>query len=88
MNQFLQGPGVSHCHCEVKDHNMSVNSNPTSSQLTPVINLYIQISPRIFVKIRKGPNWILRGQRKLIHEKNLKSKISCQAPLKRSVTTK
>jgi hypothetical protein len=29
--------------------------------LTLVINLYFRISPRIFVKIRKGPNWILWG---------------------------
>ncbi len=27
----------------------------------PMISLYFRISPRIFVKIRKGPYWILRG---------------------------
>ncbi len=50
--------------------------------LTPVINLYYRISPRIFVKILEVPKWILRGRRKRIHEKNLESIISCQAPFK------
>jgi hypothetical protein len=49
---------------KVKHHNMSVNSNSTASQhfshlslvvLTPVIDLYFRIFPRIFVKIWKGP---------------------------------
>jgi hypothetical protein len=34
------------------------------------------ISPRIFEKIRNGPNGILWGWGKLIHEKNQKQKIS------------
>jgi hypothetical protein len=50
--------------------------------LTPVINLYFRISLQIFVKLRKGPNWILRAGMKLIHRKNLKWKSSCQAPFK------
>ncbi len=29
--------------------------------LTPVVNLKLRISPRIFEKIRNGPNGILRG---------------------------
>ncbi len=33
----------------------------------------------IFVEIRNGPNGVLRGPGELIHEKKLKSKISCQA---------
>jgi hypothetical protein len=44
--------------------------------LTPVANLELRISPRIFEKIRNDPNGILRGLGKLIHEKNQKSKIS------------
>jgi hypothetical protein len=55
---------------------MGVNSNPTASQqnnkdflfqtfidgvLTPVINLYFQISPRIFVQIHKLPKWDTMG---------------------------
>ena len=37
---------------------------------TPVVNLELWISPRIFIKIRNGSNGILRGLGKLIHEKN------------------
>jgi hypothetical protein len=56
---------------------MNVNSYPEASQtkcektqnfsplslvsLTPVIALYFRISPRIFVRIRNGPNGTLRG---------------------------
>jgi hypothetical protein len=29
--------------------------------LTPVVNLVLRISPRIFEKIRNGPNCIIRG---------------------------
>ncbi len=29
--------------------------------MTPVVNLELRISPRIFEKIRNGPNGILRG---------------------------
>jgi hypothetical protein len=29
--------------------------------VTPVVNLELRISPRIFLKIRNGPNGILRG---------------------------
>jgi hypothetical protein len=31
--------------------------------LTPLINIHSRISPRIFEKIRNGPNGILRGPR-------------------------
>jgi hypothetical protein len=41
-----------------------------------VVHLDLQISPQIFEKIRNGPNGILRGWGKLIHEKNQKQKIS------------
>ncbi len=41
--------------------------------LTPVIKLYFRISPRIYVKLRKGPNWILRGPEETNSSKNLKS---------------
>jgi hypothetical protein len=37
--------------------------------LTPVANLELGISPRIFEKIRNDPNGIIRGWGKLIHEK-------------------
>ncbi len=48
--------------------------------LTPVANLELQISPRIFEKIWNGPIGILRAWGKLIHEKNQKSKISWHCP--------
>jgi hypothetical protein len=38
--------------------------------------LDLRISPRIFEKIRNDPNVIIRGLGKVIHEKNLKQKIS------------
>jgi hypothetical protein len=44
--------------------------------MTLVFHLELQISPQIFDKIWKGPNWIPRGSGELIHEKNLKFKIS------------
>jgi hypothetical protein len=46
------------------------------------MNINSQISPRIFEKIQKGSNGILGGLGTLIHEKNLKLKISCQNPFK------
>jgi hypothetical protein len=36
---------------------------------TPVVQLELPISPRIFEKIQNGLNGILRGLGKLIHEK-------------------
>ncbi len=50
--------------------------------LTPLINIYSRISPRIFGKIWNGPNGILRGPVYTDYEKNLMSKISCQTPFK------
>ncbi len=44
--------------------------------LIPVVHLGLRISPRIFEKIQNGPNVILWGGGKLIHEKNRKQKIS------------
>ncbi len=84
----------------LKNHKMSVNSNPAASQinikkcisykyshisplsLTPAINPYFRISLQIFVNIREGLCWILRGLEKTGLLKNLKSKISCQGPFK------
>jgi hypothetical protein len=80
----------------VKSHYMSLNRKPAATQinknflsqnfsylslLTPAINLYFRISPRIFLKnlwrfklYTQGPggNWFMK--------RNLKSKSSCQAP--------
>jgi hypothetical protein len=42
--------------------------------LTPVANLELRISPRIFEKIRNDPNSIIRGLGELIQEKNQKQK--------------
>jgi hypothetical protein len=50
--------------------------------LIPVVHLFLQISPRIFEKIRNGPNGILWGGGKLIDEKNQKQKISWHCPFK------
>ncbi len=47
---------------------------------TPVVHLELRISPRIFEKIRNGPNGI--HTQGLIHEKNQKSKISWHCPFK------
>ncbi len=44
--------------------------------MTPVVHLDLRISPRIFEKIRNGPNGILGAGGKLIHKKNQKQKIS------------
>ena len=41
---------------------------------TPVVNLQLRISPRIFEKIRNGPNGILWGWGKLIDEKKPEAK--------------
>jgi hypothetical protein len=44
--------------------------------LTPVANLELRISPRIFAKIRNGANGIIRGLGETDSEKNQKQKIS------------
>jgi hypothetical protein len=45
--------------------------------LMPVMHLDLRISPRIFEKMRNGPNELLcRAGGKLIHEKNQKQNIS------------
>ncbi len=61
--------------------------------LKPVINHYFRKSPRNFVKIRNVPHGILystqTGPRgKLVHEKNLKSKISRQTFFNGVMSTK
>jgi hypothetical protein len=53
----------------------------TAEQLIPAINIHWRISPRIFEKVQSGPMEYLGAWGTLIHEKNLKSKISCQTPL-------
>jgi hypothetical protein len=44
--------------------------------LTPVANLELRISPRIFEKIRNGPNGIIRGLGDTDSRKKQKQKIS------------
>jgi hypothetical protein len=53
--------------------------------LTPLTNLHLRLSPRIFEKIWIDPNWILRGPGDTDLWKNLKSKISCQTPSKHAI---
>ncbi len=48
--------------------------------LTPVININSRISPRIFEKFKTAPMEYLGAWGTLIHEKKLRSKISCQTP--------
>jgi hypothetical protein len=45
----------------------------------------LRISPRIFEKIRKGPNGINTAWRKLIHVENLKSKSRGTVPLNQQI---
>ncbi len=52
---------------------------------TLVVHLELRIYPRIFGKIRNGPNGILRGLGKIDSWKNLKSKISWHCPFKVTV---
>jgi hypothetical protein len=47
-----------------------------------VVHLDLQISPQTFEKIRNGPNGILWGWGKLIHEKNQKQKSRDTIPLR------
>ncbi len=70
--------------CRWHRQNLSVVSlTPLNSlspvSLTPVININSRISPRIF---EKAPMEYLGAWGTLIHEKNLKSKISFQTPFK------
>jgi hypothetical protein len=61
------------------------NLSPVTT--TPVMDTHLWISPRIFVKLRNVSEGILAfsGARgKLIHEKNLKTKISCQTHCRKS----
>jgi hypothetical protein len=48
--------------------------------VTPPINHYFRISPKINVKIRNDPNGILRGPGETDSLKSLKLTISCQFP--------
>ena len=49
---------------------------------TPVVNLELRISPRIFEKIRNGPNRTLWGWGKLIHKKTSSKKSRDTVPLR------
>jgi hypothetical protein len=40
---------------------LTPEANLPPVSLTPVVNLELRVSPRIFEKIRNGPNGILRG---------------------------
>jgi hypothetical protein len=55
---------------------MTLVANLPPVSTTPVVHLDLRISLRIFEKIRNDPNVIIRGLGKVIHEKNLKQKIS------------
>ena len=57
----------------------AANLPPVSA--TPVVNLELRISPRIFEKIRNGPNGILWGWGKLIHKKTRSKKSRDTVPL-------
>jgi hypothetical protein len=56
--------------------------------LTPLINIHLRISPRIFEKFEMVLMGYSGARGTLIYEKNLKAKISCQTPFKVSVTGK
>ncbi len=70
------------CHrCQQHKGNWWQNLPPVS--LTPVVHLDLRVSPRIFEKIRNGPNGILwGGGGKLILKKNRKEKIAWHCPFK------
>jgi hypothetical protein len=48
--------------------------------VTPAINFYFRISPKIYVEIRNDPNGILRSPEETDSLKSLNSSISCQIP--------
>ncbi len=80
------------CHlCQHHERNWWQNLPPVSFipvanlppvSLTPVVHLDLWISPRIFQKVWNDPNVIFRAWGKVIHEKNLKQKISWHCPFK------
>ncbi len=77
------------CHCQSRTRLNHPGLKDTGDNLspvttTPVMNTNLWISPRIFVKLRNGSDGIQRGPRKLIHEKNPKTKISCQTHCRKS----
>jgi hypothetical protein len=64
MNQCPPGPQVfqwSHFEFFRKFAEIIANECLSPVSLTPVINIHSRLSPRIFEKIRNGPNGILRG---------------------------
>jgi hypothetical protein len=66
----------------LKTHPGSTFAHLSPVSLTPVINLYLRISPQICVKIRNFLNGILIGPGKLILEQNFKLKSHVRLPLK------
>jgi hypothetical protein len=52
---------VQHVSSLTKKLPLSKNFHFSPVSLTPVINLYFRIAPRILVKIRNGPHGILNG---------------------------
>jgi hypothetical protein len=84
MNQFPPRPRVLHLDRleffrKFAEIFASLGAPPVSTtpvSLTPVANLELRISPRIFEKIRNDPNGIIRGlgetdSRKIPEAKNL-----------------
>ena len=63
----------------------AINFSPVS--LTPLnsLNIHSRIYPRISKKFKTAPMEYLGAWGTLIHEKKLKSKISCQTPFKLKV---
>ncbi len=59
---------------------------PLAAGVNDTVHLELRISPWMFEKIKKGPNGMLKG--KLIHEKNLKSKISWHCPFNYSMNSR
>ncbi len=56
---------------ELQQHLLtSRRSNVFDISLTPVININWRISPRIFEKIRNGPNGLLRGPGAVLWNRN------------------
>ncbi len=71
-------------HCPFKT-SLTVGSNLPPVLLIPAVHLGMRITPRIFKKIR---NVYSGSWGKMIHEKNLKLKISWHCPYKTSLTVR
>jgi hypothetical protein len=62
--------------------NKYTSQNFSLLSFTPLINIPLEYLRKFFGKNLNGPNGMLRGPEELIHEKNLKLKISCKTPFK------